>query len=68
MLYWAVVFLVLAIIAAVFGFGGISRRGRDHREGAVLRVPGGVSRLPVYGAGEKTPIRVTKRCTRHRSE
>lgn len=24
MLYWAVVFLVIAIIAAVFGFGGIA--------------------------------------------
>jgi uncharacterized membrane protein YtjA (UPF0391 family) len=24
MLYWAVVFFVIAIIAAVFGFGGIS--------------------------------------------
>jgi len=24
MLYWAVVFLVLALVAAVFGFGGIA--------------------------------------------
>src|SRR5215813_2771610 len=26
MLYWAVVFLVIALVAAVFGFGGLPRR------------------------------------------
>ena len=27
MLYWAVMFLVIALVAAVFGFGGIARLG-----------------------------------------
>jgi uncharacterized membrane protein YtjA (UPF0391 family) len=29
MLYWAVVFLVVAIVAAIFGFGGIAVAATD---------------------------------------
>ena len=39
MLHYAVVFFVIALIAAVFGFGGIAGCRRD-RQGALRRVPG----------------------------
>ena len=35
MLGWAVVFLIIALVAAIFGFGGIS----GHRETSVLHFP-----------------------------
>ena len=35
MLGWAVVFLIIALVPAIFGFGGIS----GHRETSVLYIP-----------------------------
>jgi len=42
MLRWAVIFLVIALVAALFGFGGIASAAGD-REDPVLSVP---DRLP----------------------
>ena len=41
MLSWAVVFLIIALVAAIFGFGGIS----GHRETSVLYIPCAVRNL-----------------------
>ena len=49
MLHWAVVFLVVAIIAAVFGFGGIAGPAVAHRQGPVLPLPGIVRGLAAAG-------------------
>jgi hypothetical protein len=43
MLYYALVFLIVAIVAALLGFGAIAFRGRGNREDPILRVPDPVS-------------------------
>ena len=40
MIYWAVVFMVVAVIAAIFGFTGIALAAAWHSEAVVLRFPG----------------------------
>ena len=37
MLYWALCFLVLAIIAGIFGFGGVAAASAGDRQAAVRR-------------------------------
>ena len=46
MLHYAWVFLVLAIIAAIFGFGGMAVRRRRDREDTVLHLPRAVRDRP----------------------
>ena len=40
MLHYAVVFLVIALIAALFGFGGIAAGAVEIAEDTFLRIPG----------------------------
>ena len=44
MLYYALLFLVVALIAGFFGFGGIAFRGRRNCEDSLLCVPGHIHR------------------------
>jgi hypothetical protein len=40
MLYWAAVFFVIALVAAVFGFGGLAAGAGRDRENLVLHLLG----------------------------
>jgi len=45
MLGWAVTFLIIALVAAVFGFGGIAAASAGDCQAFVLSVPGDVRDL-----------------------
>jgi len=48
MLRWALIFLVIALVAALFGFYGYCRCGRRDCQILVLPVPGGLPDLFCY--------------------
>jgi len=62
MLYWALVFFIIAIIAAFFGFGGIATTAQ-HRAGSLLCFPGYLRDRSCNGSGRSassaylTPLR-----------
>ena len=53
MLYWALVFLVVAIIAAVFGFAGVRHCRCGYRQIVVLHFSGDFCDYPDYGLDEE---------------
>ena len=59
LLKWAAIFLVLAAIAALFGFTGIERF-RRYREDAVLPVPGRVRGHRRAGRDGVPPSRLSR--------
>jgi len=66
MLYWAVVFLIVAIIAALFGFARHRNRGCRYRPNIVLHLSGDFRADPDYGPDEKGRQRDLK-SKQHRS-
>ena len=50
LLYWAVVFLVIALVAAVLGFGGSGRYSYGRRSNAVFGSRSCCSSSPWFGA------------------
>ena len=57
MLGWAVVFLIIALVAAVFGFGGIAAASAGIGETSVLYIPCAVHNFFDFRvAGETDPV------------
>ena len=53
MLKWAVVFLLIAIVAGIFGFTGVARQRRPSSHNSVRHFPGAVHRRPGDRAGDR---------------
>ena len=55
MLYWALVFLIVALVAAALGFGGIAGASAGNREDLVLHLSCPTFGLPGHPLHERTP-------------
>ena len=55
MLYWALVFLLIAVVAGAVGFGGVAVAFAGLGEDRVLNLPGPASALASWSFQERTP-------------